>query len=405
MTNRTATDTIKGYFYQFDLAILKLLQLEDEIHEITVEGIEDVDVKNATDETAIQCKYHSKTEYNHSVIAKPIRLMLNHFKEVLNGKEKKIKYLYFGHFKSGHEKYPSKFTLDFLKSNLLTYKKETVVYKHYEDLNLNDENLMSFLETLEIDINAKSYEDQLKEIFTFLKIQDNFNCDDFEAENFYYNNALKIISNLAKEDDLANRRITKKDFLNQINSKQVLFHKWFVEYKGKKKLLSDIRSKYFSDYNSSPFERFFFVEVNQSNYLRSDLKSIIHLISKKYSQLSRLNPDSFCPYIHISGLSNFELIELKTELVSENFKFKDGFDFNGSNFNPKSITERATYHNGIKIKIVNDLKDIESIFNQISKTKELYHFYFENPFFSTSNESIKHVQIQIQEINDIKNII
>ena len=145
--------------------------------------------------------------------------------------------------------------------------------------------------------------------------------------------------------------------------------------------------------------------MNSSNYLRSDLKSIIHLISKKYSQLSRLNPDSFCPYIHISGLSNIELIELKTELINENFKFKDGFDFNGSRFNPKSITEKATYHNGIKIKIVNDLKDIETIFNQISKAKEVYHFYFETPFFSTSNESIKHVQIQIQEINDIKNII
>ena len=71
MADRTATDTIRGYFYQFDLAILKLLQLEGDAHEITVEGIEDVDVKNATEEIAIQCKYHSKTEYNHSAIAKP----------------------------------------------------------------------------------------------------------------------------------------------------------------------------------------------------------------------------------------------------------------------------------------------------------------------------------------------
>ncbi|WP_269225069.1 DUF4297 family anti-phage-associated protein [Flavobacterium eburneipallidum] len=405
MTDRTATDTIKGYFYQFDLAILKLLQLDDDSHEIIVEGIEDVDVKNATEEIAIQCKYHAKTEYNHSAIAKPIQLMLDHFKQVLNGKEKKIKYLYFGHFKSGHERFPSSITLDFLKSSLLTYKKGKIEYKHYEDLKLSDIELMSFLETLEIEINAKSYEEQLKEIFTSLKNQNIFNCDDFEAENFYYNNALKIISNLAKENDLANRRITKKDFLAQINSKQVLFHKWFIQFKGKKKLLSDVRAKYFSDYNNSPFERFFLIEVSSSNYLRSDLKSIIHLTCKKYSQLSKLNPDSFCPYIHIFGLSNSELIELKTELISENFKFKDGFDFNGSSFNPKSIIEKATFHNGIKIKIIDDLKHIESVFNEISKTKEVYHFYFETPFFSTSNASIKHIQIQIQEINDIKNII
>lgn len=405
MTDRTATDTIKGYFYQFDLAILTLLQLDDDSYEITVEGIEDVDVKNATEEIAIQCKYHAKTEYNHSAIAKPIRLMLNHFKQVLIGKKKKIKYLYFGHFKSGHERFPSSITLDFLKSSLLTYKKDKIEYKHYEDLKISDTELMSFLETLEIEINAKSYEEQLKEIFTSLKNQNNFNCDDFEAENFYYNNALKIISNLAKENDLVNRRITKKAFLTQINSKQVLFHKWFVQFKGKKKLLSDVRAKYFSDYNSSPFERFFLIEVNSSNYLRSDLKSIIHLISKKYSQLSKLNPDSFCPYIHIFGLPNSELVELKTELISENFKFKDGFDFNGSSFTPKSIIEKATFHNGIKIKIIDDLKHIESVFNEISKTKEIYHFYYDTPYFSTSNASIKHLQIQIEEINDIKNII
>ncbi|WP_348797317.1 DUF4297 family anti-phage-associated protein [Flavobacterium adhaerens] len=405
MTDRTATDTIKGYFYQFDLAILKLLQLDDDSHEIIVEGIEDVDVKNATEEIAIQCKYHAKTEYNHSAIAKPIRLMLNHFKQVLIGKEKRIKYLYFGHFKSGHERFPSSITLDFLKSSLLTYKKDKIEYKHYEDLKISDTELMSFLETLEIEINAKSYEEQLKEIFTSLKNQNNFNCDDFEAENFYYNNALKIISNLAKENDLANRRITKKDFLTQINSKQVLFHKWFIQFKGKKKLLSDVRAKYFSDYNNSPFERFFLIEVSSNNYLRSDLKSIIHLISKKYSQLSKLNPDSFCPYIHIFGLSNSEIVELKTELISENFKFKDGFDFNGSSFNPKSIIEKATFHNGIKIKIMDDLKHIESVFNEISKTKEVYHFYYDTPYFSTSNASIKHLQIQIEEINDIKNII
>ena len=139
--------------------------------------------------------------------------------------------------------------------------------------------------------------------------------------------------------------------------------------------------------------------------MRSDLKSIIHFVSKKYSQLSRRSPDSFCPYIHIFELSNYELVTLKTELIGENFKFKDGFDFNGSSFNPKSITEKATFHNEIKIKIINELKFVESVFNEISKTKEVYHFYYDTPYFSTSNTSIKHLQLQIEEINDIKNII
>lgn len=405
MADRVATDTIKGYFYQFDLAILKLLELNDDTNEITVEGIEDVDIKNATEEIAIQCKYHSKTEYNHSVIKKPIRFMLNHFKEVLEGRQTRIKYLYFGHFKSGQEKLTLPLTLDFLKLNLLTYKKGDIEHKHYEDLSLTDENLLDFITTLEIEINAVSYEEQLDKIFKSIKKQGDFKCDDFEAENFYYNNALKVISNLAKEGDISNRRISKKDFLVQINSKQMLFHKWFIQYKGKKKLHTDLRTQYFSHYNNSPFERFFFIEVDPENYLRSEVKSLIHLISRKYSELSKRNPDSFCPYVHILGVSDSELIQLKTELITENFKFKDGFDFNGSTFNPKSITERATHSNGIKIKIIDDVKYAESIFMEISKTKEVFQFYYNAPYFSTLNTSIKNLKIQIEEINDIKNII
>ena len=39
MTDRSVVDTIKGYFYQFDLAIISLLKLEEDSDTITVEGI------------------------------------------------------------------------------------------------------------------------------------------------------------------------------------------------------------------------------------------------------------------------------------------------------------------------------------------------------------------------------
>lgn len=407
MNDRSAVDTIKGYFYQFDLTILKLLQLEKEADEITVEGIEDIDIINATEETAIQCKYHAKTEYNHSVIAKPIRLMLNHFKSgILCGSQKRVKYSYFGHFKSGHEKLTLPITVDFIKGHLLTYTKDKVEHRLYDELNLNDTELTEFLEVLEIDINAKSYEDQLAEIYKLLKAKEAFDCDDFDAENFYYNNALKIVSNLAKEGDISNRRKSKKKFLQEINSKEVLFHKWFLQYKGKKQILANLRSKYFTHYNISPFERFFLVEVNQSTYSKSELKDIIHLISKKWGDIkSAKNPDTFCPYICITGIIQEQLIELKSELLSEGFKFKDGFDFSGASFNPKSIIEKATFHNQTKIKIVNDLNQLSSVLTEITKTKEVYQFYINTPYFQTPNESVKNVLIQTEEINDIKNII
>lgn len=77
--NRNAVNTIKGYFYQFDYSILRILELDNSDDSITVEHIEDIDVKTANETTAIQCKYYEKTEYNHSTIAKPIRFMLLNF--------------------------------------------------------------------------------------------------------------------------------------------------------------------------------------------------------------------------------------------------------------------------------------------------------------------------------------
>lgn len=57
MTTRAADATIKGYYYQFDTSILKLLELQTNADSLTIEGIEDIDVNTATEATAIQCKY------------------------------------------------------------------------------------------------------------------------------------------------------------------------------------------------------------------------------------------------------------------------------------------------------------------------------------------------------------
>ncbi len=79
MTTRAANATIKGYYYQFDTSILKVLELSANSDSITVEGIEDIDINTATENTAIQCKYLSKPQFTNSSVRKPIMLMLEHF--------------------------------------------------------------------------------------------------------------------------------------------------------------------------------------------------------------------------------------------------------------------------------------------------------------------------------------
>ncbi len=81
MANREAVSTIRGYFYQFDYSILKVISLEHDDDTICIEGIEDVDISNEENITLHQCKCYEETKYNHSIIAPAVRWMLKHYSE------------------------------------------------------------------------------------------------------------------------------------------------------------------------------------------------------------------------------------------------------------------------------------------------------------------------------------
>lgn len=403
MTDRTAVDTIKGYFYQFDYAIAELLGLSSDFDSIIVEGVEDVDLETATENTAVQCKYYAKTEYNHSVIAKPIRLMLDHYKEVTIGDKSRIYYRLYGYFNSGQEKITLPIDITFLKESFLTYTKDKIKYAHHINLNLSDQELDDFLSLLTINIVAMDYENQLKNIFNLLK--KTFKCNSFEAENFYYNNALKVIKDIAVEAKVTDRRISKSDFINRINFKRILFNEWFMSFKGMEELFKELRNQYFTNLNSSSFERFFLIEIPDVNYLRSELKELIFTISKKWSKFSPREPNPFCPYLYLNNISPQELLDLKKELHLEDFLFIDGFDFEGADFNPKSISKSINSKNPIKIKIINKLENIDLSIKEITKTKEIFQFYINDPFFNVTYPHTNHVRIQFTKLNDIKKII
>lgn len=404
MSNRNANDTILGYFYQFDLSIEKILELRNDADSIVVEGVEDIDVNTATEKTAIQCKYYSKTEYNHSIIAKPIRFMLSHYKTLKNDNKPFIKYLIYGKYQSGQDKLPLSIERVFLKEHFLTYTENKVKRYHHIELDLSDTDLDNFISCLVININAKQYDEQLQNIIALL--QTIFSCSDFEAEHYYYNNALKVIKNLAIQEDEKNRLIRKKDFLSQINKKEILFNSWFIKLKGKQKHLKEIKKQYFTlGLNTSPFERFFLIEIEEGNYDRAELKTLLLGIQKKWSKLSRRESQPFCPYIYLHGVATESLVDIKTCLRDEGYPCVDGFDFYGASYEAKSIIIQANYHNNIKLKIVNDISHIESALSVIARTKEVYQFYIKKPFFNPVGFNERHVKIQVENLKDIEEIV
>jgi len=403
---RTATNTIKGYLYQFDYSIKQILELESKADTILIEGIEDIDINTTTETMAIQCKYYEKTEYNHSVIAKPIRLMLSHYKKLKDNSKPFLNYMIYGKYKSGQEKLILPLNHKYLIKHFLTYTKDKKRKYHHTELGLSENDLDNFILLLKVDVNAEEYKEQHQSIINLLK--DNFACTEIEAEEYYYNNALKIICNLAIKDKASNRKISKCDLLKQIDKKEFLFNAWFINLKGREKYCKILKDRYFkSNLNTSPFERFFLIEVSKNNFNFVDLKILILSIQKKWSKLSRREQQSFCPYVYIHGIKDEALVDIKKCLRDEGYFCIDGFDFYNAPYSAKSIVKQATYHNKIKLKILNKVEHINSAIAETLKTKtiEIYQFYLNSPYYQSVESNIKHIKIQIKNLRDIEEVL
>lgn len=403
MTDRNAVPILRGYFYQFDWTILSALQLANDDDKIDVECIEDVDIRTATEATAIQCKYYEGTEYDHSVIKPAVLHMLTHFKKANSGTTTKVSYAIRGCYASGQHKLPSNPDVAFLKTHLLTYKKDKVEHRHHDELGLTDTDLEAFLSVLVMNINAPKLDKQFEQVVAHLERI--YGCTPFVAESFYYNNALALIRELSIAPTPANRTITKRTFLDRVNTSSVLFDEWVLQRKGKKAYLTSFRNKYFNSLNVSPFERFFLVEVTASSYVRSDLKTLLLMLSKKWSKTSERDSDPFCPYVFIHGLEDDELLTLKTEMWDEGFRFTDGHDFRGAAFSLQSIATQATHSNGIKLKLLNSIDNLSKALTPVTRTRKVYQFHVGKTYFDLNDAAIEHVKIKVQKFQDIAEIV
>lgn len=408
MKDRNAVSTLRGYFYQFDFSILQLLTLDEMMDKVTIEGIEDVDITTADNKLAIQCKYYEGTEYNHSEISEAIKFLLMDFAERKSNDSKKIKYMLYGFYLRGQEKLPEIMDISFLKSKFLTHKrkkKDTDGFefvREYELLGLTDIDLEEFLTLVKIDINAKKLEQQLQDIYAQIMLV--FKCTAFEAEHYYYNNALKTIKNISILEKISEREISKKDFLHQIDKKEILFNQWFYLFRTQKEIFKKIKKEYFTALNILPYERFFLMEVSRDNFDIILMKDLIYLIINKWSKCTKREPRPFCPYLYLHNISDKQLAVLKKELYRENVTFIDGLPFLGADFYAETMSLPVNHENGLQIKIINKMNMINDVIEKIRQRVEIYQFYKKEVFYK-GFDNVKHIKIQIEKLENIKEII
>lgn len=400
-TDRTAIDTITGYYYQFDYYILELLRAKDPRTEVCIEAIEDVDITTADETNAVQCKYYAKSEFQISKLKRPIRLMLEHFARnpMRRGQ---LRYSLYGHYNGGQDKFPEKIDLDYLKKSLLTYDEKKVTHRAHEELGLSDAELQQFLSHLHIDIHAPSFEAQEEQILVALKAL--FQCTDVEAE-FFYSNALRLVRELSTRQAVQERTITAEHFRRQINNSTQLFDSWYLKVRGVKAYCAAIRKEHFTQRNISPYARFFLIDCDAQAGVQ-ELKSLILTVQKKWSKLSKYDKNPFCPYVLLHGASDELIVAVKRALHDDGVLFRDGYDFLGADFDPDSINAKPTCDNGIQLKFLTHLSHLEDTLDDIrKKTKVVYQFYLDKPYYTPADPGWAVHSIRITQTAQITDMI
>ncbi|MEE2039732.1 hypothetical protein Q8791_21155 [Nocardiopsis sp. CT-R113] len=218
-TNRSASSTIAGYRYQFDLTILEILSA-DSSEILTIEGVEDVDKSGFGGSSLVQCKYLSSQKYSLAGLRSSLIPMLDSFERGLRSN-----YIVHAHFGKETSQVPRSLTVDELKTSLTEHQKKTgntiLHFGKYKNSTLED-----FVKFLSIK-GGKSMEEQKKEVLTGLTSA--MECSREEAVGLHYGNALTFVAEKACQKDVSSRRVTREQLLNHLNRKPLLYTIWHRE--------------------------------------------------------------------------------------------------------------------------------------------------------------------------------
>lgn len=395
MSNRSATATIKGYFYQFDQTIVRLLEATKQ-GSITVEGVEDIDLDDGDESAFVQCKYYEGTDYTHSAIKDAVIHMLRHFHAAGCPSDQVFRYRLHGHYRSGQNSLVLPLNDEFLKEHFLTYRKEKEkaakkkvyeVNKVHEQLAITDAQLGAFRALLDIDVNALSYDEQQSKVLRLL-VSAIPECTAEDALSFYYPMAINVVQGLAVEADKAKRKITRDQFLGAINRKEVVFSAWLRERLGREYFARMIRRKffYFGKTKMPKASRFFVIDMADEYEVGQATRMVVRIGQFfSHKELQRTPPaDRFCPYVLLRGVTPQQLIELKNTLLRQGVPFTDGYRFLGADFSPTALAAEPTKENLWSIKFVPDEQQLATtILACTGSVVEVYDFYKGSPLDGT----------------------
>lgn len=320
--DRTATDTIKGFNYQFNKSILEILKADANTN-IVLEGyIEDIDIFTRDGTTAIQCKYYeSDDKITISTLTKPILDMMLSFME-----NDCISYELYLHYNGVTKEIVEEFSIETLE-NILKTKNKSYIKKYFpliykiqdeeiksilgkKELTDKDvENIHNYLDKIKEDkikidkakfvdsikvISAPSNEELVNRIIQEI-IGDGHNEE--EAINLFYPNIFQKVAILSANSDIAARNVVCGIFKEELYSiKTLLMSKWFPYNHDREKYKKCIKRNLKIRLQNNPSFRVIICDMKKYNV--NEMASFINDYLNKYSSKPKLHKNKPLFIIH-----------------------------------------------------------------------------------------------------------
>lgn len=330
--SRTADYTIQGFLYQFNKTVLEVLSAQDD-DIVTVEGItEDIEVTTPTTLKAVQCKYHeASTSFTASAIYKPLLQMLKHFSK---NQSASIRYILFAHFNGVGTPSPA---IDKAILEVALASKDKGLIKHVKAVPPGID-LDSFLGRFTMEFGP-CYDEIVKQVGDELKAS---GLPSGEIETLAYPNAIHKIATLSVKHNVAERQITKRDFLNELMAiRKTAISRWTLALKTREKLLQARRRqlKIHLDKNS----RLRYFVIDPSNIEDYDSEIVLFLsdyIGKYHFKSAHISTPILC--IHAS---REQIQEIQHRLYQKGIVGTDGYM--GSQFEESFFFREPLFSKGV----------------------------------------------------------
>lgn len=376
---------LRGYKFQFDRTILEIFN--NSTNTIEIEQLQDY----GFDDYLVQVKYHN-TDYTAAQQKQKIKKpLVKLFEQYLKSKTKN--FILFIYLKGIS---PSKKILSVTDLDAILGK----------DNKFTPSDKADFINRFTL-IYADDFENQYKTVIQ--KIKAAYSKTNEEAVIYYSvisSHLLEIVTN--NPPSINSKRKTSKSEIDKIisNGKKLIYKSTYIEIVEKEKQLKHLNKLFFkTSLNTEPHERVFIIEVKPTVEVKL-LEELVLILKTKWSKnKTKTIPDTdrFVPLIFFNGIQESDLVKLKTDLQKDGYVINDGYDFMNANFNINSINKRPTFTNKLFFKFINKQQDLEEFLKNLDRTGEVYQFFIDSPapiiFIG------KHIEIEIKEIEDIKNII